>query len=72
MPLNGIIWIIIQHSWSSSTFTLDAFLTVINLIYKILSNYQPFDSLSIIINTIKLFAKKNISLDNIVTMKIKM
>ena len=47
-------------------FTLDAFLTVINLIYKNLFNHQPFDGLSIIINTIKLFTqKKNISLVNI-------
>ena len=51
-------------------FTLDTFLTVINLIYKNL--FYLDDSLSIIINTIKLFAKKrNINLDNIVTMKIK-
>ena len=51
-------------------FTLDTFLTVINLIYKNLFNLD--DSLLIIINTIKLFAKKrNINLDNIVTMKIK-
>ena len=47
-----------QHSRSWSTFTLDAFLTVIKLIYKNLFNHQPFDSLSIIINTIKSFAKK--------------
>ena len=51
-------------------FTLDTFLTVINLIYKNL--FYLDDSLLIIINTIKLFAKKkNINLDNIVTMKIK-
>ena len=51
-------------------FTLDTFLTVINLIYKNL--FYLYDSLLIIINTIKLFAKKrNINLDNIVTMKIK-
>ena len=41
-------------------FALDAFLTVINLIYKNLFNLQPFVGLSIIINTIKLFAKKGI------------
>ena len=35
-----------------------ALLTVINLIYKNLFNCQPFDGLSIIIITIKLFAKK--------------
>ena len=39
-------------------FTLDAFLTVINLVHKHLFNHQPFDGLSIIINTIKLLAKK--------------
>ena len=39
-------------------FTRDEFLTVINLIYKKLFNHQPFDGLSITINTIKLFAKK--------------
>ena len=51
-------------------FTLDTFLTVINLIYKNL--FYLDDNLLIIINTIKLFAKKrNINLDNIVTMKIK-
>ena len=37
---------------------LDTFLTVINLIYKNLFYHQPFDGLSIIINTIKLFAIK--------------
>ena len=53
-------------------FTLDAFLTVINFIYKNIY-HQSFDGLSIIINNIKLFAKKGIyiSLDNTVTMKIK-
>ena len=71
MPLNGIIWIIMQHSRNWSTFTLDAFLTVINLIYKNLFNHELFDGLSIIINTIKLFAKTNIDLDNVVAMKIK-
>ena len=60
MPLNGIIYIIIQHSRSRSTFTLDAFLTVINLIYKNRFNHQPFHGLSIIISTFKLFAKKAI------------
>ena len=51
-------------------FTLDTILTVINLIYKNL--FYLDDSLLIIINTIKLFAKKRtINLDNIVTMKIK-
>ena len=39
-------------------FTLDAFLTVIKFIHKNLFYHQPFDGLSIIINTIKLFAKK--------------
>ena len=39
-------------------FTLDVFLIVINLIYKNLFYHQPFDGLSIIINTIKLFAIK--------------
>ena len=53
-------------------FTLNPFLTVINFIYKNLFNLQPFDGLSIIISTIKLFAKKgNISLDNTVAMTIK-
>ena len=37
---------------------LDAFLSVINLIYKNLFYHQPFDDLSIIISTIKSFAKK--------------
>ena len=46
-----------QHSRSSSTFTLDAFFTVINLIYQKLFYHQPFDGLSTI-NTIKLFTKK--------------
>ena len=55
-----------------SMFTLNPFLTVINFIYKNLFNLQPFDGLSIIISTIKLFAKKgNISLDNTVAMTIK-
>ena len=58
MPLNGIIWIIMQHTKSSSTFSVDAFLTVINLLCKNIFNYQPSDGLSIIINTIKLFARK--------------
>ena len=54
-----------QHLRNWSTFTLDAFLTVINLIYRNLFNHQPYDGLSIIINTIKLFAKNiNVSLDN--------
>ena len=39
-------------------FTLDVFLTVINLIYKNLFYHQPFEGLAIIINTTKLFAKK--------------
>ena len=39
-------------------FTLDAFLTVIDLIYKNLFNHQPFDGLSIIINTIIFCQKK--------------
>ena len=41
-------------------FTPDPFFNVINLIYKNLFIQQPFDGLSIIINTIKLFAKKGI------------
>ena len=53
-------------------FTLGVFLTVINLIYENLFNHQPFDGLSVIINTIKLFAKKkDLGLDNIEAMKIK-
>ena len=73
MLLSGIIWIIMEHSRSWSTFTLDAFLTIINMIYKYLFYHQTFDDLSIIINIIKLLAKKggNIGLDNIVTIKIK-
>ena len=49
-----------QHSRSIEvyTFTLYAFLTVINQIYKKFFYHQPLDGLSIIINTIKLFAKK--------------
>ena len=39
-------------------FTHDASLTIINMIYKNLTYHQPFDGLSIIIKTIKLFAKK--------------
>ena len=58
MLLNGIIWIIMQHSRNWSMFTLGVFLTVINLIYENLFNHQPFDGLSVIINTFKLFAKK--------------
>ena len=46
-----------QHLRSWITFTLDEFLTVINLIYKNIFFYQPFDGFSVI-NTIKLFAKK--------------
>ena len=57
MLLNGIVSITMQHPRSWSTFTLDAFLTVINLIYD-LFYHQRFDGLSIIINTIKLFPKK--------------
>ena len=72
VALNGIIWIIMQHSRSWSTFTLDAFLTVSNLICKSAFNNQPFDGLSII-NTLKLLAKKRIvSFDNTLTRKIKM
>ena len=71
MSLNGIIWIIMQQSRSWNMFTPDAFLTVINLISKNLFNHPFFDGLTII-NTMKLFAKKrNINLDNIVTVKIK-
>ena len=64
MLLNVIVWTIMQNSRSWSAFTLDAFLTVINLIYKNLFFHQPFDGLSIIINAIKLFAKRNIRLGN--------
>ena len=40
-------------------FTLDALLTVINLIYKnLIKPFQPFDGLSIIINDIKFLLKK--------------
>ena len=46
-----------QHLRSWITFTLDEFLTVINLIYKNIFFYLPFDGFSVI-NTIKLFAKK--------------
>ena len=46
-----------QHLRSWITFTLDEFLTVINLIYKNIFFYQPFDGFSVI-NTIKLFEKK--------------
>ena len=60
MPLNSIIWIIMHHSRSWSTFTLDSLLTVTNFIHRNLFNHQPFDGLSIIINTIKLLAKKGI------------
>ena len=60
MLLNGIVWTIMQHSGSWSMFTLDAFLTVINLIYKNLFYHQPFDGLSTIINTVKLFTKEGI------------
>ena len=68
MPLNGIIWIIMSRNLS--TLTLEAFLTIINLIYENLFNHQPLNGLSVIINAIKLFAKKrNIGLDNIVAMK---
>ena len=42
MLLNGIIWIIMQHSRNWSTFTVDGFLTVINLIYKMLFYHQPW------------------------------
>ena len=34
MLWHGIVWIIMQHLRSRSTFTLDALLTVINLNYK--------------------------------------
>ena len=62
MALSGIISIIMQHSRNCSTFNLNAFLTVTNLIYKNLFNLQTSDGLSIIINAIKLFAKKEIQL----------
>ena len=60
MLLNGIMWIIMQQSGSYSMFTLDPPLTVFNLIYKSLFYHERFGVLSIIINTIKLFAKKRI------------
>ena len=61
-----IIWIIMQHSRSLSTFTLDPFLTVINFIYKNCFYHQPFDSLSIYHKYYQTICKKwNISLDNI-------
>ena len=50
MLLNGIVWIIIQHSKNWSTFTLDAFLIVFSLIYKNLFYHQPFDVLSILLD----------------------
>ena len=43
----------------------DGFLTVINLFYKNLFYHQPFEGLSIIINTVKLFTKKKQKLDNV-------
>ena len=43
---------------ATKKFTLGTFLTVINLIYKNLFYHQPFDGLSIIINTTKLFTKQ--------------
>ena len=77
MLLHDIVWIKMQHLRCWITFTLDAFVTVINLICKNIFFYQPFDGFSVI-NTIKLFAKKkkkkkkaNITLDDAVTMKIK-
>ena len=39
-------------------FTLDAFLTVINLIDNNIFYDLPFNGLSIVINTIKLFSKE--------------
>ena len=51
---------------ATKKFTLDTFLTVINLTYKNLFYHQPFDGLSIIYKT----KKGNISLENIVTIKI--
>ena len=64
MLLNGIVWIIMQHSKNWSTFTLDAFWIVFSLIYKNLFYHQPFDGLSIIINTIRLFPKKHKNIEN--------
>ena len=53
MPLNGTIWIIMQHAGSVySRFVFD----LINLIYQNLFNHQPLDGF-LVINTIKLFAK---------------
>ena len=45
----GIVW---------STFTLDAFLTVIDVIYKDLFCHRPFDGLSIIIKNYQIVCKK--------------
>ena len=55
MLLYDIVSTIMQHSSLWSTFTVDAFLTVINLICKSLFYHQPFKGLS---SAIKLFAKK--------------
>ena len=53
MLLNVIVWTIMQHSRSWSTFPLDAFLAAINLNYENLFYHQPFDGSSIIINTLQ-------------------
>ena len=60
MLLNGIVWIIMQHLRSWSTFTLDAFLTVINLTYKNLFYHQPFEGLSIFIKYYQIICKKGV------------
>ena len=54
-------------------FTLDGFLTLINLIYKSLFCRQPFDDLLIYHQYNQSICKKkrNVSLDNILTIKIK-
>ena len=54
-------------------FTLDGFLTLINLIYKSLFCHQPFDDLLIYHQYNQSICKKkrNVSLDNILTIKIK-
>ena len=73
MPLNSITWIIMHHSRSWSTFTLDSLLTVTNFIHRNLFNHQPFEWF---INYHQYYQvtckKRNRSLDNIVIMKITM
>ena len=67
MPLNGIIWIRMQHSRSWNMIVLDTLLTVINLIYKNLFYHQPFLMVYQYYKVIR--KKRNASLDNIVTKK---